>query len=65
MGRLWLAAGRVNEALTELERAARLAPGSAEIWFALAQARDRAGRKAAAAQARAAFQRLQKLRQPE
>ncbi len=62
LGRLQFALGQVKRAVIELEAAARLAPDSAEIWFALARAYGRAGRKQAAARARAEFLRLDKLR---
>jgi len=64
LGRLQIALGQAERAVTELEAAARLAPDSPEIWFVLAQAHTRAGRKEAAAHARAEFLRLEKLRTP-
>lgn len=62
LGRLLLAEKQTDRAVSELQTAAKLAPQSPEIRFTLAQAYERAGRKAEAARARAEFLRLDKLR---
>ena len=58
LGRLLLATGAVAEAIPELEAAVRLAPGSPEGHFALANAYQRAGRKLEAEKHRAIFKKL-------
>lgn len=62
LGRLLLAEKQTDRAVSELQIAAKLAPQSPEIRFALAQAYERAGRRAEAARARSEFLRLDKLR---
>ncbi|MGH9840833.1 MAG: tetratricopeptide repeat protein [Blastocatellia bacterium] len=62
LGRLLLAEKQADRAPSELLMAVKLAPHSPEIRFALAQAYERAGRKAEAARARTEFLRLDKLR---
>jgi len=57
-GRLLLAAGDAAAAVPELEAAVRLAPGSPEAHFALANAYQRTGRKAEAEKHRTIFKRL-------
>jgi tetratricopeptide (TPR) repeat protein len=57
-GRLLLAAGAIDAAIPELEAAVKLAPSSPEGHFALANAYQRAGRKAEAEKHRAIFKKL-------
>lgn len=57
-GRLLLATGAVAQAIPELEAAVKLAPGSPEGHFALANAYQRTGRKAEAEKHRAIFKKL-------
>jgi tetratricopeptide (TPR) repeat protein len=61
LGRALLELERTEEAITQLERAAAVAPGSADVFFALSRAYQRAGQAEAAARAREEFQRLEKL----
>lgn len=58
LGRLLLATGAVAEAIPELEEAVKLAPGSPEGHFALANAYQRAGRKELAEKHRVIFKKL-------
>jgi tetratricopeptide (TPR) repeat protein len=62
LGRVLVELGEIPRGVTELEEAARLAPDSPEMFFALAQAYGRAGRKVEAAQAKARFQKLEEAR---
>jgi tetratricopeptide (TPR) repeat protein len=57
-GRLLLAMGNTNHAVTELRTAVKLAPGSPDARFALAQALVKAGEKDEAAREFAEFQRI-------
>ena len=59
LGRVLLEIGKVERAITELEEGVRLAPSSPEMYFALARAYTRAGRKQEAARARETFKKLQ------
>jgi predicted Zn-dependent protease len=61
LGRALLELGRTEDAIRALERAAVLAPASADVHFALSRAYQRTGRTEAAARAREEFQRLEKL----
>jgi tetratricopeptide (TPR) repeat protein len=62
LGRILLELGQVDRAVKQLEEGARLAPNVPEMYYALARAYTRAGRKQDAARARQTFQRLEKLR---
>jgi tetratricopeptide (TPR) repeat protein len=62
LGRVLVEQGEIPRGITELERAARLAPESPEMYFALARAYGLAGRKADAEQARGTFQKLEQAR---
>ncbi len=62
LGRVLVELGEVPRGIQELEEAARLAPDSPEMFFALSQAYARAGRKADAERARAQFQKLEAAR---
>jgi len=62
LGRILVELDEVPRAVAELEEAARLAPESPEMYFALAHAYGRAGRTADAEKARATFQRLDAAR---
>jgi len=59
LGLLYSDVGDVGRAIPELEAAARMVPQEAQFQFTLGNAYARAGRKEAAARARAAFVRLQ------
>ena len=59
LGQVRLEDGDVAAAITELETAARLAPGSAQTHFVLARAYARAGRDADAERERREFTRLE------
>src|SRR5262245_32128624 len=59
LGRILLEMGQIDRAIKELEAGARLAPTSPEMYFALARAYTRAGRKEDAAKARETFKRLE------
>jgi predicted Zn-dependent protease len=61
LGRLLYDAGQNAEAITELETAQRMWPEEPKIYFALARAYTRAGRKEDAARARDTFTRLNQL----
>jgi predicted Zn-dependent protease len=61
LGRALLELERTDEAIVQLERAAVLAPSSADVHFALSRAYQRAGRAAEATRERDEFQRLEKL----
>lgn len=63
-GQAHLVAGRLNESIRELEFAARLVKGNAQIHYFLAQAYRRAGRKEDATRASAEFQRLKEIEDP-
>jgi len=62
LGRILVELDEVPRGVTELEEAARLAPESPEMYFALAHAYSRAGRAADAERARATFQKLDAAR---
>jgi predicted Zn-dependent protease len=59
LGLLYFDVGDLGRAIPELETAARMVPEEAQFQFTLGNAYARAGRKEAAARARAAFVRLQ------
>jgi predicted Zn-dependent protease len=59
LGLLYFDVGDIDRAIPELEAAARMIPQEAQFQFTLGNAYARAGRKEAAARARAAFVRLQ------
>ncbi len=63
LGRILLETGDIERAVKELETAAKLAPESPEMYFALARAYTRAKRPKDAERARAEFARLGKIRQ--
>ncbi|HWR54727.1 MAG TPA: tetratricopeptide repeat protein [Bryobacteraceae bacterium] len=63
LGRLLLSLEKTERAIAELERAAQLAPESPDVHFSLGQAYALAGRAADAERERAAFRRLDALRQ--
>jgi len=65
IGRVLLETGEVTRAIKELEAGVKLAPDSPEMYFALARAYSRAGRKQDADEARANFTRLDKIRRTE
>jgi predicted Zn-dependent protease len=54
--------GALERGIVELETAARLAPESPEMFFALARAYTKAGRKEDATRARATFAELDRKR---
>jgi tetratricopeptide (TPR) repeat protein len=58
LGRTLLDLERTEDAITQLERAAALAPASGDVQFALSRAYQRAGRTEAARRAREEFLRL-------
>lgn len=62
LGRILLGMGDTAGAISELETAAKLAPDSPEVCFALSTAYARAGKKEDAERMRAEFIRLDKLR---
>ena len=62
LGRILLETGQTERAIQELEIGAKQAPDSPEMYFALARAYSKAGRKTDADRARAEFMRLDKLR---
>jgi tetratricopeptide (TPR) repeat protein len=62
LGRVLLELGQVERSVKELEEGIRLAPNVPEMYYALARAYTRAGRRQDAARARETFQRLEKLR---
>ncbi len=62
LGRILVELGQLPRGISELQEAARLAPDSPEMYFALARAYARAGRQAEAEQARLTFQRLTQAR---
>jgi len=62
LGRALVESGEVERGIVELETAARLAPESPEVFFALARAYGRAGRKEQAEGARARFTELDRKR---
>jgi tetratricopeptide (TPR) repeat protein len=65
LGLLYFDTGDLAHAIPELETAARMLPGEAQFQFALGNAYARAGRAKEAAQARAAFTRLNKNQSPD
>ncbi len=62
LGRALVGAGQLPRGIAALEEAARLAPDSAEMFFALARAYQKAGRKEDAERARATFTELDQKR---
>ncbi|MFN7930738.1 MAG: tetratricopeptide repeat protein [Blastocatellia bacterium] len=62
LGRILLETGQTERAIRELEIGVKQAPDSPEMYFALARAYSKAGRKAEADRARAEFMRLDKIR---
>lgn len=62
LGRILLELGQTERSIQELEIGVRQAPTSPEMYFALARAYSRAGRKPDADKARAEFMRLDKIR---
>jgi len=62
LGRILVELDQVPRGIGELEEAARLAPESPEMYFALAHAYGRAGRTAEAEKARTTFQKLDAAR---
>jgi len=64
IGQAHLTAGRLEQAIPRLEKAARLVQGNAQIHYYLAQAYRRAGRKEDAARELAEFQRLKAVEDP-
>jgi tetratricopeptide (TPR) repeat protein len=65
LGRALLELDQVDRAIQELETAARLAPTSAQTYFALTRAYQRAGRKEDMERARATFVKLDKALRAE
>jgi predicted Zn-dependent protease len=61
LGRTLLELGEVDRAIEQLEEGARLAPDSPQMFFHLARAYQRAGRKEDAEKARANFVRIDKM----
>lgn len=64
IGQAHLTAGRLDQAIPRLEKAARLVRGNAQIHYYLSQAYRRAGRKEDAAREMAEFQRLKEMEDP-
>ncbi len=64
IGQAHLTAGRLDQAIPRLEKAARLVQGNAQIHYSLSQAYRRAGRKEDAARELAEFQRLKAVEDP-
>jgi predicted Zn-dependent protease len=62
LGRILLEIGQIERAIKELELGVKQAPDSPEMYFALARAYTKAGRKVEAEKARNEFTRLDKLR---
>ncbi len=62
LGRVLVELGELERGIAELEEAARLAPDSPEMFFALARAYQKAGRKDEAEKAGATFRRLDEIR---
>ncbi len=62
LGRILLELGQTERAIQELEIGIKQAPDSPEMYFALARAYSKAGRKVDADRARAEFMRLDKIR---
>ncbi len=62
LGRILLKLGQTERAIQELEIGIEQAPDSPEMYFALARAYSKAGRKVDADRARAEFMRLDKIR---
>ena len=63
LGRLLLGLDRAPDAVTKLEKAAQLAPNSADVHFALASAYSRLGRAEDARREQAEFKRLRSLQE--
>jgi tetratricopeptide (TPR) repeat protein len=62
LGQVLVEQGQLPRGIAELEEAARLAPESYEMFYALAQAYSKAGRREDAEKARATGQRLDEIR---
>jgi tetratricopeptide (TPR) repeat protein len=62
LGRVLVELGELERGIAELQEAARLAPDSPEMFFALARAYQKAGRKDEAEKAGATFRRLDEIR---
>ena len=62
LGRILLEVGQTERAIKELELGTKQAPDSPEMYFALARAYSKAGRKVEADRARAEFMRLDTIR---
>jgi tetratricopeptide (TPR) repeat protein len=62
LGRILLELGQTDRSIKELEIGVKQAPTSPEMYFALARAYSKAGRKVEADKARAEFMRLDKIR---
>ncbi len=62
LGRILLEIGQTDRSIKELEIGVKQAPTSPEMYFALARAYSKAGRKPEADKARAEFMRLDKIR---
>ena len=62
LGRILFELGQTERAIKELETGVKQAPDSPEMYFALARAYSKAGRKTEADRARAEFMRLDKIR---
>jgi predicted Zn-dependent protease len=60
LGLLYFDSGDIEQAIPELEKAARMVPQEAQFYFALGNAYAKAGRKQDASRARATFVRLRK-----
>jgi len=65
LGRALVEQGDLGRGIPELEQAARLAPDSPEMFFSLARAYQKAGRKEDADRARATFTELDRKRRAE
>ena len=64
LGRAYMTAENIDAAIKELQTAARLMPGLAQMHGLLSQAYRRAGRTADAERENAEFQNLKKLEDP-
>ncbi len=65
LGRILLELGQTERSVKELEIGVKQAPTSPEMYFALARAYSKAGRKPEADKARAEFMRLDKIRRKD
>jgi cytochrome c-type biogenesis protein CcmH/NrfG len=61
LGRIYMELNEVPKAVAILEKAAKIAPNVASVYFVLSRAYARANRPTDAARARAEFARLEKL----